>query len=62
MNKLVDKLLFLAAETAVRSNEKEAFDIGLLLYEMVEEQSSIDEAHHYHVNAPANIRRLQTAA
>lgn len=55
MNKLVDNLLFLArGDSGTQQLKKEAFDIGLLLYEMVEEQSSIDEAHHYHVNAPAD--------
>jgi heavy metal sensor kinase len=59
MNKLVDNLLFLArGDSGTQQLKKEAFDIGLLLYEMVEEQSSIDEAHYYHVNAPEDIRLL----
>ncbi len=60
MNKLVDNLLFLArGDSGMRHLKKEAFDIGLLLYEMVEEQSSIDETHRYHVNAPAGVMLLE---
>ena len=56
MNKLVENLLFLArGDSGMRQLKKEAFDIGLLLHELVEEQSSIDDAHHYHVDAPTGI-------
>lgn len=59
MNKLVENLLFLArGDSGMRQLKKEAFDISLLLHELVEEQSSIDDAHHYHVDAPIVIMLL----
>jgi len=59
MNKLVDNLLFLArGDSGTQQLKKEIFDVGSLLHELVEEQSSIDEVHRYHVDAPPDILLL----
>ena len=57
MNKLVDNLLFLArGNSGTQQLKKEAFDISVLMHELVEEQSAIDEAHRYCVHSPASIQ------
>ncbi len=59
MNKLVDNLLFLArGDSGTRQLKKRAFDIRVLLNELVEEQVSIDEAHRYEIDSPEGVRLL----
>ncbi|HMM32733.1 MAG TPA: ATP-binding protein, partial [Clostridia bacterium] len=59
MNKLVDNLLFLArGDSGKRQLKKKTFDISALLNELVEEQTSIDEAHRYEIDSSEGIRLL----